>query len=111
MARLKSRHKETPFFRSLLGLIPFPKLQNSCSAVSFPGVRGGGSKLPHSCGLVASKEDAGLKPSATCKPTRKQTEESASLQRLDHNHENQENQRCPHLETTRRCPGAAAVPH
>ena len=45
-------------------LIPFPKLQNSCSAVSFPGVRGGGSKLPHSCGLVASKEDAGLKPSA-----------------------------------------------
>src|SRR5260370_935723 len=61
MARLKSRHKETPFFRSLLGLIPFPKLQNSCSALSFPGVRGGGSKLPHSCGLVASKEDAGLR--------------------------------------------------
>jgi hypothetical protein len=44
-------------------LIRFPKLQNSCSAFSFPGVRGGGSKLPHSCGLVASKEGAGLKPS------------------------------------------------
>src|SRR5260370_23580078 len=116
MARLKSRHKETPFFRSLLGLIPFPKLQNSCSALSFPGVRGGGSKLPHSCGLVASKENAGLpgtkrrdphksgeSPAPTCKPTRKQTGESASLQsedggvkpplqRLDQKHENQQNQ-------------------
>jgi len=29
-------------------LIRFPKLQNSCSAFSFPGVRGGGSKLGHS---------------------------------------------------------------
>jgi hypothetical protein len=45
-------------------LIPFPKLHNSCSAFSFPGVQGGGSKFPHSCGLVASKEGAGLKPIA-----------------------------------------------
>ncbi len=50
-----------PFSFSLIG---FPKLQNSCSALSFAGVRGGGSKLGHSCGLVASKEDAGLKPGA-----------------------------------------------
>jgi len=46
-------------------LIPFSKLQNSCSALSFPGVRGGASKFPHSYGLAASKEDAGLKPAAT----------------------------------------------
>jgi hypothetical protein len=52
----------------LFPLIPFPKSQNSCSELSFPGVRGDGSKLPHWCGLVASKEDAGLKPSATCNP-------------------------------------------
>jgi hypothetical protein len=39
-------------------LIPFPKLHDSCSALSFRGVRA----LPHSCGLAASKEDAGLKP-------------------------------------------------
>jgi hypothetical protein len=39
--------------------IPFPKLHNSCSALSFPGVRGGGSRLLHSCGLVASKETLG----------------------------------------------------
>jgi GIY-YIG catalytic domain len=38
-------------------LIPFPKLQNSCGALSFPGVRGGGSKVPRSCGLVARKEN------------------------------------------------------
>jgi hypothetical protein len=42
----------------------FPNYKTVASALSFPGVRGGGSKLPHSCGLVASKEDAGLKPSA-----------------------------------------------
>src|SRR5216683_7756994 len=40
---------------------PTQQIQNSCSALSFPGVRGGGSRLSHSCGLVASKEDAGLR--------------------------------------------------
>src|SRR6266446_1490914 len=40
-------------------------------------------------------EDGGVKP---------------PLQRLDHNHENQQNQRHSHLETTRRCSGATAGP-
>ena len=130
---------------------PTQQIQIVAAHFRSPACGAGGSKLGHSCGPVASKEDAGLKPSAytqthrdararkmpgsrhktsgppqtrgpstplrikkrgaTCKPTRKQTGESASLQRLDHNHENQQNQRCRHLETTRRCSGAAAVPY
>src|SRR5260370_10892980 len=61
MARLKSRHKETPVFQIPVRSHSFPKLHSSCSALSLPGVRGGGSKLSHSCGLVASKEGAGLR--------------------------------------------------
>src|SRR6266704_265442 len=81
-----------------------------------------------------SKEDAGLKPSTyipTHSPGNKlvsrlfpsitdgvnrrqllgSKQAKASLQRPDHNHENQQNQRCPRLETTRRCSCAAAGPH
>src|SRR5216683_2337329 len=121
MARLKSRHKETPVFQIPVRSHSFSQNTKQLQRTFVPRRAGGGSKLGHSCGLVASKEGAGLKPSATCKPARKQTGGSTPLQsedggvkpplqRLDHNHENQQKQRCPHLETNRRCSCAAAVP-
>jgi hypothetical protein len=59
---------------------------NSCSALSFPGMpEGANSRNP------SSSENTGA-----------QKRESAPLQRLDHNHEEQQSQRSPHLEATRR---------
>jgi len=64
MARLKSRHKETPVFQIPVRSHSFSQNTKQLQRAFVPRCAGGGGKFPHSCGLVASKEDAGLKPSA-----------------------------------------------
>jgi hypothetical protein len=71
-------------------LIPFPKLQNSCSALSFPGVPERAKKMPgFPTQSVGTPTNRGPFVFAQDKKARryvqrKQTGESASLQRLWH---------------------------
>ena len=50
-------------FQEALRSHSFSQNTKQLQRIFVPGVRGGGSKLAHSGGLVASKEGAGLKPS------------------------------------------------